>query len=71
MATGANMTYLPENKSTIENHLDCFGDFDPEDMICRSHCALSIRCCIERNESLRMELLEDLISSDMANVRIQ
>lgn len=54
-----------------KNHLGCFGNFNIEDNICRKFCALSLRCAIENDQNSRMELLEDLLSAENLNERIQ
>ncbi|MFC1828350.1 hypothetical protein ACFL0O_01925 [Thermodesulfobacteriota bacterium] len=59
------------DKTSFEDHLGCFGDFNIEDTICKKHCALSLRCAIERDQNTRIELLEDLISSDEMSIKIQ
>ena len=59
------------DKISFEDHLGCFGNFNIEDMICKNHCALSLRCAIERDQSTRIELLEDLISSDELAIKFQ
>ena len=32
--------------------LGCFGHFRSEDRVCRNHCAIRIRCAIERDQKL-------------------
>lgn len=59
------------NKTYFDNHIGCFGNFDMEDLICREHCILSLRCAIDRNKSIQMELFEDLISFDNVSIKIQ
>lgn len=59
------------DKISFKDYLGCFGDFNIEDMICKKHCALSLRCAIERDQNKRIELLEDLISSDEMSIKIQ
>ena len=51
--------------------MGCFGNYEPEDPICRKFCALNLRCTIEQEQNVRMEILEDLVSSDNAIVTIQ
>ncbi len=48
---------------SIEEHVGCFGDYKTEDPICKHHCAVNLRCFLEREQSVRVEILEDLISS--------
>ena len=55
----------------LDHHVGCFGEFDPEDMICRKYCALCIRCAIESDQITRMEILEDLFLAEATNVKMQ
>ncbi|MBL0715131.1 MAG: hypothetical protein JJV98_15695 [Desulfosarcina sp.] len=55
----------------LDRFLECFGSFDAENKVCLKHCALSLRCAIEKDEYMRMELLEELISSDGVILKIQ
>ena len=55
----------------IDHHLGCFGEFEGRDPICSSHCALRLRCAIEKEQSLRMEILEELVSSERPLTKIQ
>ena len=53
------------------NHKGCLGEFDGKDRICRSLCALRLRCTIEKERNLRMELLEEWVSVEQLFTRIQ
>ena len=55
----------------LDDHLGCFGEFKGEDRICRRFCSLSLRCAIERDQNEQMELLEDLVSTENAFMKIQ
>jgi hypothetical protein len=44
--------------------LGCFGSFQSEDPICRNHCAIRIRCAIERDQAIYLEILEESGSGD-------
>jgi hypothetical protein len=44
--------------------LGCFGSFQTEDPICRRHCAIRIRCAIERDQEIYLEVLEETASGD-------
>ena len=59
------------NKISLDDHLGCFGDFNIEDPICKKFCALSLRCIIERDQNIRMEILEDLVSPDGMFIKTQ
>ncbi|WP_300668789.1 hypothetical protein [Desulfoluna sp.] len=54
-----------------EAYIDCFGNFDINDKVCTKHCALCLKCIIERDQNDRMELIEDLMSSDSMPARLQ
>lgn len=56
---------------SVDDHVGCFGNFNIVDPVCKKFCALSLRCAIDRNHNNRMELLEDLISSDDLSIKIQ
>lgn len=55
----------------LDRHLGCFGAFDVQDPVCRKHCAINLRCVIEKNQNLKMEILEDLVSTDSLFFKIQ
>lgn len=54
-----------------EEYLDCFGNFDMADKVCAKHCALCLKCIIERDQNARLELIEDLMSNDVMPARLQ
>lgn len=55
----------------LDRFLGCFGSFNADNNVCLKHCALCLRCAIEKDEHMRMELLEDLISSDGVILKMQ
>jgi hypothetical protein len=55
----------------ILEQLNCFGDYTKANPICAKHCALRLRCAIEQGQNMRMELLEDLIDSEVLPIKIQ
>lgn len=59
------------NKISLDNYLDCFGNFNIKNPICKTFCALSLRCAIDRDKNIKMDLLEDLISSSGMFTKIQ
>jgi len=59
------------NKIPMDDRLECYGSFNIQDPICKKFCALRLRCLIDRDENNRLELLEDLISSDFMSIKIQ
>jgi hypothetical protein len=61
---------LTKNMSS-DNYLGCFGDFDINDTICKKYCSLRLRCSIERDQNTRLEILNDLVSSDALSIKMQ
>jgi hypothetical protein len=54
-----------------DKYLNCFGDFNMTDDICKKHCILSLRCIVEKNQNARMEIFEEMMASDAMPVRLQ
>jgi len=46
----------------LDGHLGCLGHFNIEDPLCKTLCALNLRCAIDRDKNARLELLEDIMS---------
>ncbi len=46
------------------DELDCFGDYNRSNPLCAKHCVLRIRCVIEQDQNIRMELFSELVSVD-------
>ncbi|KJS32134.1 MAG: hypothetical protein VR64_08495 [Desulfatitalea sp. BRH_c12] len=44
--------------------LDCFGDYSKTNPLCAKHCVLRLRCAIEQDQNIRMELLSDYALSE-------
>ncbi len=59
------------NRLVSDAHLDCFGDFRPEDVICKTHCILCIRCLIEKNQNAQMEIFEEMMAAELMTARLQ
>ena len=49
----------------------CFGDFRSEDRICRRHCAIRIRCAIERDQKIYVEVCEEMAEADNVMLKFQ
>lgn len=45
---------------SFEDYLGCYGSFNLKNSICRKFCALRLRCAIEHDQKVRLELLEEL-----------
>jgi hypothetical protein len=59
------------DKSIIAEHLGCFGSFSVEDPVCKTLCAVNLRCAIERDQNDRIEILQELAFSDELYMKIQ
>ena len=59
------------NQISIDDHLGCLGNFNIEDPLCKKLCALSLRCAIDCDKNVRLELLEDLMSYDSMFIKMQ
>jgi len=51
-------------QDTLARYLDCFGEFNVEDPVCKRVCALRLRCAIDSTQTQQMSLLDDLLSGD-------
>lgn len=56
---------------SLDNHIGCFGRFNLNDPICKRFCALSLRCSIEYEDNTRMEIIDELVSSDSVFIKMQ
>jgi len=59
------------NTISSDDHLGCFSTFNVNDTICKKYCSLRLRCSIERDQNARLEILNDLVSSDVISMKIQ
>ena len=64
-----NQQYPPEPNA--DDLLDCFGDYHKGNTLCAKHCALRLRCAIEKDQNIRLELIEDLVSVESHMIKIQ
>jgi hypothetical protein len=46
----------------FSDRFGCFGNFEVQDTVCKTLCALRLRCCIEKEKNDRLEILEDMVS---------
>lgn len=54
-----------------DDELGCFGDFSIADPICKDQCVLSLRCAVEYDQKARLEMLEDWLTTEEINLKIQ
>jgi hypothetical protein len=55
----------------IDDGLGCFGEFNKKNFLCKKHCVLRLKCAIEQNHNLQMEILEDLVITQDEATKIQ
>lgn len=55
----------------MNDHTGCFGEFEMDDPICRTHCAIRLRCAVVCDQNMRMEIIEDLAKSGDHLIRYQ
>ena len=49
---------------TFDEYIGCFGNFEMEDPVCKNLCALRLKCAIEKDQNVRMELLEEMMANE-------
>jgi hypothetical protein len=58
------------NGLELDYYLGCFGNYNRSNTICKKFCAVNIRCAIEQDQNVRIELIEDLVASEDIKGRI-
>lgn len=48
----------------LGRYLHCYGEFNLEDPVCRTLCALRLRCAVDCGQREQMDLMEDLFISE-------
>jgi hypothetical protein len=64
-------TSVHRTRATAILRLGCFGSFRSEDRICRCHCAVRIRCAIERDQKVYLEVCEEMAAGDDQLLKFQ
>ena len=54
------MEKITVQRAAATIHAGCFGNFRFEDAVCRMHCAIRIRCAIERDEKMLLEFVDEM-----------
>jgi hypothetical protein len=54
----------------LDQYVGCFGGFRKNDPLCRSRCAINLRCAIEFERNERFEILEELVSVDGMVIKV-
>jgi hypothetical protein len=58
-------------KQIIDAHLDCFGEFNSNDPICRKKCALCIKCHIEKIQTQNLLFSDEIFGTEDNSLLIQ
>jgi hypothetical protein len=58
-------------RTWFDTQSGCFGHFRFEDLVCRKHCALRIRCAIEKDQKIYLEVFEELDACDDVFLKFQ
>ena len=64
------MTVEQKLESYLDLYVGCFGNYRRSDTVCRTRCALNLRCAIEQEQSERFEILEELVSVDGMVIKV-
>jgi hypothetical protein len=56
-------------RDRLGRYLQCYGEFNIEDPVCRTLCALRLRCAVDCEQREQMDLMEDLFISDDIRVK--
>ena len=51
----------PRSNDKAVDYFDCFGEYKRGNPLCSKYCALRLRCAIEQDQNLRLELIEELV----------
>ncbi len=54
-----------------DNFVECFGNFNFDNAVCRKYCAVRLLCAIEQGEQLKMEQIEDWMTVQEMPSKIQ
>lgn len=65
------LTRMSTKDKLMDDYLECFGELDLSDPICRKYCALRLKCAIEQIEQLRIGKIEELINFQEAPMKVQ
>lgn len=48
----------------LDDYLGCFGNFNRRNPVCKKFCSVNLRCAIELDQNVRIEMIEDLVSAE-------
>ena len=56
---------------TFDEQLGCFGDYNRTNPMCTAHCVLRLRCAIQQDHNMRMEMLEEWVAFEGFDIKLQ
>ena len=56
---------------SYDDHLGCFGEFNAKDPVCKKFCAVNLRCAIDYENNVRLEILDELVYTETIFTKIQ
>lgn len=59
------------DKKALDDHIGCFGNFNKTDPVCTKLCAVNLKCAIEGDQQDKMEIIEDLVASEIMFMKVQ
>ena len=48
---------------------DCFGEYNSENKLCSTYCAISIKCCVMQTRHPKIDILEKLLIHNTYGVK--
>ena len=45
--------------------MSCFGNFDNGNKVCSSRCVICLKCIIERDRNIKVEIIEEMMAADL------
>jgi len=56
-------------RDRLGRYLQCYGEFDVEDPVCKTLCALRLRCAVDYSQREQMDLMEGLFVAEDIRVK--
>jgi hypothetical protein len=58
----------PQNAvgADLDGRLDCFGEFNLQDAVCKNCCALAVNCAVTKVKYLSVQVLDDVVTPSRA-----
>lgn len=64
------MTDKKKFSRIFDNHIDCFGEFNCEDLICRKKCSVAIKCNIEKNRTQQILFSDEIFGFEDTGINM-